>query len=185
MQSMRLLFALISLAFALPMLAAAQSEPKPYSNAPMVVVGDGQLIQNQSPQPAAAAPIPGIVTGDFPTNALSNATAHDGNPPNPATPAAGKTPATPATPNNPEAPDSPKSPLLKLWPRDAVKIFMPTCVKFHSELIEPCYCIITQVMEVIPHDEFLRLNEEGKMDTDPRIAAINERCLSKPRERKQ
>ena len=102
-----------------------------------------------------------------------------------ATPAAGKTPATPATPNNPEAPDSPKSPLLKLWPRDAVKIFMPTCVKFHSELIEPCYCIITQVMEVIPHDEFLRLNEEGKMDTDPRIAAINERCLSKPRERKQ
>jgi len=160
----------ITLALLLPIAAMAQT----YSNAPLVVVGNGKLLSESQ----AAEPPPATPNAAFPENAITSVQAHSANPAAPATP------ATPATPASPPSPDAPKNPTARLWPYDTIPLFMPSCIRFHEEFIEPCTCVITQVMNIIPHDEFLRLNATGQLDQDPRIVAINQRCMSKPREKK-
>lgn len=82
------------------------------------------------------------------------------------------------SPAKPEASEHPPSPFAKLWPKDTVPIFVTRCTRFHLEMLKPCVCIITNVMTSIPHNEFMELNAKNTMETDPRIVAIQQKCVA-------
>jgi len=94
--------------------------------------------------------------------------------PAPAAPEAPK----PEAPAKSESPEHPVSPFDKLWPRDTVPIFVTRCTRFHVEMLKPCVCVITNVMTSMGHDEFMKLNAEGTMESDPRILSIQQKCVA-------
>ena len=167
----------------LPLAALAQN----YSNAPLFAVTNGETVappqygpaDDQATDmaqaapaaaaPAAAPPSEPVDTdkmlANFPAAAISNA---------------GKTPPTPiqaaatiATPNN------------KLWPRDTTTIFTRHCAHFHQEFVEPCNCIITNLMQQMTHAEFMQLSQAGKIDDDARVQSIRQSCATKPQQHQQ
>jgi hypothetical protein len=177
-----------ALALALPLMAMAQG----YSTAPMIV----DTTAPRAAAPASAPPAnaartaasnatPGVWTPDFPETAVTrigeNSTGQQvdmpANPPNPATPTAPDAP----TPDTPAAPASPPSPISKLWPRDTVPIFLQSCTGFHPELIDPCTCVITQLMSQMGHDEFLQLSESDAIEHDPRLINARQQCIPGPK----
>jgi hypothetical protein len=99
----------------------------------------------------------------------------------PQSPAAAASATTPETPATPAVPKAPANPIDKLWPKDTVPIFVRACAQFHVELVPPCTCIITELMLTMPHDEFMRLSAEQKIESDSRYTSIRERCLATPR----
>lgn len=154
---MRHLFILLALLL-LPMHAIAQTR----SNAPMLVVG--------GEQPAAVPEAAPAFT--FPDSAITSIAP-------PAAPAAPTPSAAPA----PATPASPPAPASKLWPRDSATIFMRSCVRFHQQAVDPCRCIITQLMEQMAHDEFLKLTDAGTIEQDDRLLTIRKDCVTQPRRR--
>lgn len=186
------IFPTLILAVLLPLSVAAQS----YSNAPLVVIGEGAPAA--APAPAApvvgAAKASGSIPGfpNFPEIAItrvgekSNAEHVDppANPPSPAAPspaAAGS--SAPQTPANPASPASPKSPVSKLWPRDTVQIFVPPCTGLRPQFVIPCTCVITRLMVAMPHDEFLAKSEAGTIEQDPRLQRIRQDCATAPQKK--
>lgn len=147
---------LIVLLLMLPLGALAQS----YSKAPLVVVQ-----QRPHPRPAQEAPLL-----------------------NPA-PAAPSTPAAPTSepaPASAKSPDAVIAPHGKLWPSNTIPLFMTSCTKFHVEMVEPCGCIIRKVMTQFPHDEFMRIDAAGQIETDPRLQRIRQECADAiPAEKKK
>lgn len=164
---------------ALPLAAAAQN----YSTAPIIV-------DTSSPAaPAAAeAPLaPGALPPNFPEAAITrvgeNSTGqHVDSPDSPPSPTAPVAPDAPTSnaPANPASPTPPPSPINKLWPRNTVTVFLPSCTTYHTELVSPCTCIITRLMAEMPHDEFLRLSEAGTIEQDARLITIRQQCLGTP-----
>ena len=104
-------------------------------------------------------------------------------PTSPASPTAAPTANAAPTPATPASPAAPKSPISKLWPRDTVQIFMPSCIGFHVELIPVCTCVITNLMVKMPHDEFLAESENNTIESDPRLIQVRQDCVSKPRQK--
>lgn len=153
-----------------------------YSNAPMVVVGEGAPTNTPAP---ASAPVPGAGFPNFPENAITRVGEntmgqHLDAPANPAAPTAPATGTTPASPANPASPASPPSPVSKLWPKDTIKIFMPPCTGLKVQYVPPCTCVITQLMVQMPHDEFLKKSEDGTLEQDPRLMKIRTDCATAP-----
>ena len=171
----------------LPLVALAQT----HSDAPLLAVGNGAVVAPITGGEAAAIAVgtvaPHALPPNFPEAAVTSL-ARDAagqqqvlapaNPPTPTNPAAPANPATPA------AVASPPAPVSKLWPRDTAPIFIQSCAGFHPELIQPCNCIITQLMAQMPHDEFIRLSEAGTIEQDPRYTAIRYRCATQPQQHK-
>lgn len=186
---MRPLFTLVYTVL-LPLSVVAQS----YSNAPLVVIGEGAAAKPAPTASAAAAPATGSIAGfpNFPEIAITRVgeksnTEHvdpPANPPSPSAPAAAASGAsTPATPANPASPIAPKSPVSKLWPRDTVQIFVPPCTGLRPQFVIPCTCVITKLMVAMPHDEFLAKSEAGTIEQDPRLQRIRQDCAAAPQKK--
>ena len=182
--AMRVIHLILPLLF-LPLAALAQS----YSNAPMVVVGDGAPAATT--KPATTNPVPGAGFPNFPENAITrvgeNTTGQHidapANPPSPVSPAAAPSGPAATTPANPSSPASPKSPINKLWPRNTVEIFMPPCTGLRPQFFVPCTCVISKLMLTMPHDEFLAESEAGTIENDPRLIRIRTDCATAPQKK--
>ena len=175
-------------------LSAAQAAG--YNDSPMIIVGD-QKPQEKSaakgeekpavkPTGPVASASAEAITQAFPHWAVSKAgadTAGQGPVPPPPSPANAALPTAPATPQQspmPATPAAPPSPAPKLWPRDTIPIFMRSCTGLHIELVPACQCVITRMMVTIPHDEFLQLSADNRLDNDKRIVEIRKSCLGTP-----
>ncbi|MDX2094609.1 MAG: hypothetical protein SFW64_01520 [Alphaproteobacteria bacterium] len=178
---MRTLFLLLSALLA-PLAVAAQ----PYSNAPMVIVGEG------APPPAATPPRdPAAAFPNFPEVAITRVgeatTGQHVEPPatpaSPATPAALPPASAPVAPGNPASPPVPKSPVSKLWPRDTLEIFLPPCTGLRPQFVAPCTCVISRLMLAMPHDEFLAKSETNTIEQDPRLIRIRRDCATAPKKK--
>ena len=174
---------------------ATQSSAQPAAtpvnpqNTPVIIVDQGQQLGVQ-PAPEIARPVPGRGFANFPENAVSrigeNTTGQHLDAP--AAPGTNLSPASAPTPANaptPASPTPPSSPAAKLWPRDARKIFMVSCVGFHEEFIVPCNCVINRLIATMPHDEFLRESEAGTIENDERITKIRTDCATTPQPKKE
>ena len=162
------------------------------SQAPLVAIGNGELITRQNAPKVAADEVTnaiisqhtGTQPGDAAVAAAGNATANqiapNTTPAAPASPAAA--PAAPTAAAS-ASPASPPAPVSKLWPRDTVPIFMTSCTRLHSELFIPCRCIIDKLMAQMQHDEFMRLSDGSLIDSDPRFLAIRDQCIAVPKQR--
>ena len=190
---MRFVFASLLL-ITLPATVMAEA----YTDAPLVVVGQGKM-QAAAPAAAAApataattattktaAATPAtakVYTPDFPDWAITqvgqNSAGNNNTPPD-AAPQAPQAPAapTPTAAPTPASPDTPPSPASKLWPRDTVPIFVRSCIGYHVELVPACSCIITNLMGAMPHDEFMKLSENGTIEQDVRLQNIRQQCLT-------
>lgn len=193
---MRLILLMLTLTV-IPLLVSAQH----YDDSPMVLVGGRDTLvakpavakENPTPpttataQPAVSAKTP-PVPPNFPEwaiskagqNAAGNSNPVPETPASPTPPADGDAPASPAALGHPETPPAPESPAGKLWPKDTVPIFVKSCIGFHVQLIPACTCVITQLMATIPHDEFLKLSETDKIDSDPRYTKARQDCATAP-----
>jgi len=168
------------LSLALPVFASAQSP----SASPIMVIGE-----DTSPNMATAkSVVPGADLPHFPENAITrvgeNTTGQHVDaqlsPPAPVAPAAAAAAATPASPANPASPTPPASPISKLWPRDTVEVFLPSCTGLRPQYVIPCTCVITQLMLQMPHDEFLAKSADGTIEQDPRLIRIRTDCATSP-----
>lgn len=158
---MRPVYVMLITSLLLPLAALAQS----HSNAPIMAVDHGTVVNAALPaaptpstSPAAAA---APATG-FPETAISTVTP-------PAPPVPEKPPLTPAQ--------------ARLWPRDTAEIFVRRCAQTRIKMVEPCRCVITQLMERMGHDEFLKLSQAGAAEKDPRYVAIRQQCATTPQRR--
>lgn len=167
---------------ALPLVALAQTGP----NVPVIIVDQGSQLGVQADPAIANKPVLGRTLASFPDIAVTrvgeNTTGqHVDAPP---APGANLAPAAaPAAPTavTPASPMSPSSAVSKLWPRDTIALFMPSCVGYYPQFGQPCMCVITQMMSTMPHDEFLRESEAGTIETDPRLIKIRTDCASAPK----
>ena len=178
----------------LPCAALAQASPDApaapvaKTTMPIIIVDQGSQL-GTAPAPQNARPVPGAGFANFPENAVTrvgeNTTGqHIDAPASGAeAPAAPTSPAAAAPPATPASPTPPPSPAAKLWPRDTVRLFMPSCVGFHAQFITPCACVITKLMATIPHDEFLRESDAGTIEGDPRLSKIRTDCASAPQKK--
>ena len=168
----------------LPLAALAQTGP----NVPVIIVEQGNQLTTQ-PDPAIARPVPGGGFANFPDIAVTRIGENTTGQHVDAPPAASAPPAAPAAapnapaPATPAAPASPTPPVAKLWPRDTVSIFMPSCVGFYAQFAQPCMCVITKLMATMPHDEFLRESNAGTIESDPRVTTIRTDCASAPKQK--
>lgn len=175
----------------LPLIALAQQT---YSNAPIVIMGEGAqpapsatAAANTAPAAGVPAPANGLPV-NFPQNAITQVGENTmgqhvdtpANPPSPTPPPNPASPPAPATPGAPAAPASPPNPVNKLWPKDTVEAFMPSCTNLHIEYVKPCLCVITTLMMQMPHDEFLAKSEAGTIEQDPRLTKIRTDCVTSP-----
>ena len=147
---------------------SAAAHAQTYSAAPMVVYGEG------SAQPTNA---------DDTVRELGQATMGEtvtkpGTAP--AAPQAAAPQAVPsaAAPANPPAPVAPANPVDKLWPRNTIQLFLPSCTGLKPQFLPPCTCVITKLMIVMPHDEFLKKSEDGTLEQDPRLISIRNQCVA-------
>lgn len=85
----------------------------------------------------------------------------------------------PPSPPAPSAPAAPANAVNKLWPADTVPIFMQSCVGFQPKLVVPCNCVIGKLMLAMPHDEFLTLTAQNKIEDDIRLKNIRVQCAVK------
>lgn len=143
------------------------------------------LVVGGDTKPASQAAQEDLIN-NFPEWAVTNAGANTTGmkadvPASPKPPASAPVPAGAAAPASPETPKPPKSPADKLWPVDTVPIFMRACVGLHIELIPPCKCTITKLMQQMPHDEFLELTARGTIEQDARLSTIRYECVGTPR----
>lgn len=196
---MQRLFFLLSLTL-LPLTSMAQDSRV---HSPMLISGapqNGAPASNAAAVPGAGinSPAPSnhidalpMPTG-FPewaiTKAAENSTGQPSSTPpaNPAAPPTAPTSEAPAAPANAQAPSVPDAPtpvVDKLWPRDTVEIFLPSCTGFHPELVAACTCVITRLMLAMPHDEFLAKSEAGTIEQDQRLMTIRRDCVGTPQRR--
>lgn len=96
----------------------------------------------------------------------------------PAAPVAQPTPTKPVTPMNPPTPVSPESPVDKLWPKNTIPLFLPSCTGLRMQYVAPCTCVITKLMVVMPHDEFLEKSTNGTLEDDSRLKQIRTDCVT-------
>lgn len=153
--------------------------------APMLVVGgDDNAPASEQAQRAQIE--------QFPTWAITTVGANTMGQNNdiPSAPAAPQSPSTaeagadaPAAPTV-DAPKPPKNPVTQAWPYDTVPIFMQACVGYHAELTAPCYCVVSKLVNTMPHDEFLQLSAAGTIEDDARLVDIRSQCAAQPRPRK-
>lgn len=99
----------------------------------------------------------------------------------PSAPAAVGGAAAPASPQAPAAPAVPSSPLTRAWPHDTVPIFMRSCIGYQPKLAGPCFCVVSKLVNAMPHDEFMRLTAAGTIEQDVRLANIRSQCATAPR----
>lgn len=139
----------------------------------------------------APQPVPGKEFPNFPEAAITrvgeNTTgqhldvpATPASPASPAAPASG--PAAPAAPGAPQA-EVPVSPVSKLWPKDTIQVFMPSCTGLRVQYVKPCTCVITQLMVAMPHDEFLKKSADGTIEQDERLKQIRLDCATAPQKK--
>ncbi|MFM9889938.1 MAG: hypothetical protein ACKVOE_04730 [Rickettsiales bacterium] len=171
-------FILLSL-ICLPLVALAQVNR---AASPLLVVNP----QQPAGAPAAATPAP--LAPSFPDWAVTKVGDNPGAANPGGIPYAPNVPisAAPAAPQNAAAaavPQAPAAPVSKLWPRDTIPLFLPSCTGFHPEMVQPCTCIITRLMTAMGHDEFLFKSEAGTIESDPRLIAIRNECAQAPRQR--
>jgi|GEM_PF-5422957 len=114
---------------------------------------------------------------NFPANAITSTTI--GDPEAPATPDAGAKAAVPASPTSPA---NPQDPISDLWPANTVPVFMISCTNYHKELIEPCRCVITNLVRSMSHREFMEATEkEGGIERDSRYIHARQMCMPQPK----
>ncbi len=80
----------------------------------------------------------------------------------------------------PESKNAPARAIDPRWPKDTTKTFLPSCTGLRPQFVTPCTCIITQLMEAMAHDEFIRKSEAGTLEDDPRLQQIRLDCVVKP-----
>ena len=170
---------------ALPLAAAAQTGP----NVPVIIVDQGNQL-GVAPDPALAGkPVPGRGFANFPEIAVTrvgeNTTGqHVDEPASAATSTQPNAAPNAPAPATPASPTPPASPVAKLWPRDTIALFMPSCMGFHpQEFAAPCMCVITKMMAAMPHDEFLRESDTGTIESDQRLIRIRTDCASAPKQK--
>ena len=168
----------------LPLAALAQTNPQ---NVPVIIVDQGNQITT-APDPAIAnRPVPGRGFANFPDIAVTrvgeDTTGQHIDAPATTSIEAPNAPNAPV-PATPASPTPPTSPAAKLWPRDTVALFMPSCMGFHpQEFAQPCMCVITKMISTMPHDEFLRESEAGTIEQDQRLITIRTDCASAPKQK--
>lgn len=149
------------------------------------------ILVDEAPATAAPAASPatkpqGPLVLNFPEAAVTRIGENTSGEYNDAPADAPHAPAAPAappasTPSTPPSPASPPSPISKLWPRDTIPIFLRSCTGFHPELVPPCTCVITNLMDQMGHDEFLKLSEANTIEQDARLIAIRQQCVTAPK----
>jgi hypothetical protein len=166
---------------ALPLTALAQTGP----NVPVIIVENGNQLGVQ-PAPEIAKPVPGRGFANFPDIAVTrvgeNTTGQHIDPPATTSIEAPTAPLAPV-PATPASPTPPAAPAAKLWPRDTIALFMPSCMGFYPQFASPCMCVITHMMSAMPHDEFLRESEAGTVEQDQRLITIRTNCASAPKQK--
>ena len=169
-----------------PSMAVAAAAIAPAAGTPATVAA--------TTAPAAAVPAPkpaDSILINFPKAAITQVGANTMGQglditPNPASPDSPTPPppaASPASPANPNSPTPPANPISKLWPRDTIELFMPSCTGLRVQYVPPCTCVITQLMVQMPHDEFLAKSEAGIIEQDPRLIKIRTDCATAPQKK--
>lgn len=97
-------------------------------------------------------------------------------------PSAAPAEAKPAAASTPVAPTNPVD---KLWPRNTIQIFLPSCTGLRPQYLVPCTCVITKLMVTMPHDEFLKKSEDGTLEQDPRLITIRQACIADALQKKE
>jgi hypothetical protein len=173
---MKTFLSLFSIALALAFPAQAQ-----------LIVQNGKPVAQEAPadsgvtraktQEDTRGPVEAVIGGtDYPVHAITGVDAE------------GRVglgiPETPETtePVKKPAPKKTQSEADPAWPRDTVRHFVLTCATTHKELVEPCRCAIRGLMERIPHDEFLRLSDDGTIIGDARYQEARKACVGKPQQ---
>ena len=95
------------------------------------------------------------------------------------------TPEAPTAPAAPTQAEVPASPVLEdavspEWPADTREIFINSCIQLKRQLIPACRCIINELMQVMGHDEFLKLAEADLIEKDQRYLSIRSNCIASP-----
>lgn len=135
---------------------------------PVLLLSAAAFAQQAAPTDPAA---------NFPAGAITSTTI--GNAEAPATPDAGKKAAVPTSPANPA---NPQDPISDLWPANTVPVFMISCTNYHKELIEPCRCVITNLMRSMTHREFMEAaGKEGGIERDSRYIHARQMCMPQPK----
>jgi hypothetical protein len=176
---------LVILSCLLPLAALAAN------GSPIIIFGEDAPSNAPIERAGATGAVPGAEFPNFPKNAITrvgnnttgqlvDAPANPESPKNPENPAS---PPAPPTPEAPTSPTPPPNPVSKLWPRDTIAIFLPSCTGFRPQFIAPCTCVITKLMAAMPHDEFLKMSEAGTIEQDPRLIRIRTDCASAPQKK--
>lgn len=141
-----------SITLFLVMLLPVIAVAQSYPKSPMVVIGGEEAA---TPVATDNSPKPADALANFPQQAITQV---------------GDEKIAQAAPTAPS----------KLWPRNTLQIFMPRCTALKEPFIEPCRCVITKLMNAMPHDEFLKKSEEGSIEQDPRLIQIRNECATAP-----
>ncbi len=154
----------LSAALVIGTTAHAQS----YSAAPMVVYGEGSAQATSADD--SVRELGQATMGETITKPAAA----------PAAPQAAAPEAVPGTtaPASPPSPVTPANPVDKLWPRNTIQLFLPSCTGLKPQFLPPCTCVITKLMIVMPHDEFLKKSEDGTLEQDPRLISIRNQCIA-------
>ncbi|MFZ4125621.1 MAG: hypothetical protein ACOYJ2_06075 [Rickettsiales bacterium] len=93
---------------------------------------------------------------------------------------AAKVPASPA------APASPTQPVVAdAWPANTVPLFLISCTQGNTELLAPCRCVITTLMQSMTHREFLEISAKNTIEKDIRYTSARQQCAMKSQAQKQ
>lgn len=86
-------------------------------------------------------------------------------------------PAAPASPATPSAPD--------VWPANTLPVFLISCTQGNTELLAPCRCVITTLMQTMTHREFLEVSAHNTIEKDIRYTSARQQCATKSQAQKQ
>ncbi|MBN8543363.1 MAG: hypothetical protein J0M34_03765 [Alphaproteobacteria bacterium] len=95
-------------------------------------------------------------------------------------------PGAPKVPDSPPAPASPAQPAAPdAWPANTVPVFLISCTQGNTQLIAPCRCVITNLMQSMTHREFLEISAKNAIEKDIRYTSARQQCAMKSQAQKQ
>lgn len=161
-------------------LFAAASHAQSYSTAPMLIFND-----EDSKPTAGVTTSPDDRLREFGQQTMGETITKPGSPP--IAPQALEPTAAPAEtkPAIAPTPAAPANPVDKLWPRNTIELFLPSCTGLKPRFVVPCTCIIAKLMIAMPHDEFLKKSEDGTLEQDPRLITIRNQCVADALKKKE
>ena len=172
-----------------PAMALAQAAPAASQSATPAAAAAAPAATSAAPAPAQKPA--GTLLYNFPQAAITQVGANTmgqgldvpATPPSPDSPAPPPPAGSGPTPPTPNSPTPPANPISKLWPRDTVQLFMPSCTGLRPQFVVPCGCVIGKLMTQMPHDEFLAKSEAGTIEQDPRLIQIRTDCATAPQKK--